>query len=82
MVLRAGRLLGADNVLLRTSWDDGMRDLISLSHSYRALHRIQAGGSELTRLPRLTYIEAEYGWFSVGYDRMLREVVLTSRWRW
>lgn len=82
LVLRAGRLLGADNVLLRTSWDDGMRDLISLSHSYRALHRIQAGGSELTRLPRLTYIEAEYGWFSVGYDRMLREVVLTSRWRW
>ncbi|MEI6502591.1 MAG: hypothetical protein WCP21_16400, partial [Armatimonadota bacterium] len=82
LAVEAGRALGADNVLLRTSWDDEMRDLISVSRAWPALRHVWGGGSALRRLPRLNYIEAEFGRVGVGYDRLNQEWELTSRWRW
>ncbi|MEI6500202.1 MAG: hypothetical protein WCP21_04150, partial [Armatimonadota bacterium] len=82
LAVKAGRFLGADNVLLRTSWDDEMRDLISLSRAGPTLRHVCEGGSGLRRFPRLNYVEAEFGKVSVGYDRQSHEWELRSRWRW
>lgn len=82
LAVQAGRLVRADNLLLRTSWDDEMRDLISVTRSYPCWRRLISGGSPLRRLPKLTYIEAEYGSWSIGYDRQRDEWRLTSRKRW
>lgn len=79
--LHLGRLLRADHVVLRVSWDDEMRNLISISKAVPAIEHVLDGGSPLLDFPRLNYIEAEYGRTGVGYDRTRREWVLSSRWR-
>lgn len=82
LATKACGILRADNVILRTSWDDEMRNLISLGHAPGTIADILAGDSRLTAWPELTYMEAEYGRVAVGYDRRERTWLLGSRWRW
>ncbi|MHB8995676.1 MAG: hypothetical protein ACYC63_10530 [Armatimonadota bacterium] len=82
LVVRAGRFLRSDNIVIRTSWDEEMRDLINIWQAPSSLHRLWSGGSPLRQLPEITYVEAEYGRVAVGYDRLAREWHLASRWRW
>lgn len=82
IAIRLGRLVHADNMIIRTSWDDEMRNLISLSDSFGTIGDLLHGRSKLQKYPHMTYIEAEYGWFSVGFDRTQHRWLLSSRWRW
>lgn len=82
LTLKAGRAIGADNMILRTTWDNEMEDLINLFDAPSALNRLFTGGSELRQLPQVTYVAAEFGKVAVGYNRERHEWQLTSRWRW
>lgn len=82
VALRLRKWLRADGVILRTSWDDGMRDLISLAKAWPAAQQVLRGGSPLRRAPQLNYIEAEYGPVAFGYDGVRHEWVLSARERW
>jgi hypothetical protein len=82
MAVKAAGLLRADGVIVRTSWDDAMRDLISLGGAPQAIGDLLDGDSELLNLPELTYLEAEYGRVALGYDRPKGLWVLLSRWQW
>lgn len=82
LTLMVGRTIGADNMIIRTTWDEEMSDLISIVHAPSSLHQLLAGGSDLRELPHLTYAEAEFGWLAVGYDQDRHEVELVGRWRW
>lgn len=79
--LRLERLLRADHVMVRMSWDDEIRNLISISKALPAISHVLDGQSPLLDLPRLNYIEAGYGRVGVGYDHTQHEWVLSSRWR-
>jgi hypothetical protein len=82
LTLHAVRLLGADNVVVRTSWDDEMRDLISLGQAPGAIGDLWNGDSPLLHFPRLTYLEAEYGRLAIGYDYGQHAWQAGARWRW
>jgi hypothetical protein len=82
LVVRVGRVLRSDNLLIRTTWDEEMQDLINLWQAPSVMRRLWDGGSPLRRLPEVTYVEAEYGRVAVGYNRTGREWRLASRWRW
>ncbi|MEN6301457.1 MAG: hypothetical protein ABFD96_01955 [Armatimonadia bacterium] len=81
VTLRLGRLLRADHVVLRVSWDDEMRNLISITKAVSAINHVVERDSPLLEFPSLSYIGAEYGRVGVAYDRTQREWTLSSRWR-
>jgi len=80
--LKGGELLRADGLILRTSWDDAMRDLISLSGAPKAVGDLLDRDSPLLEAPRLVRLEAEYGRVALAYDRPNREWLLVTRWQW
>ena len=82
LAVQAGKLIGVQHVILRTSWDDEMRNLMSLSKTSRALRDFFTGDSPLQGFPRLTYLEAEYGRLALTYDRGGRAWWLSTRFRW
>lgn len=82
VALRLRKWLRADSVVLHTSWDDAMRDLISLAKAWPAARDLVQGGSPLRRLPEVNYIEAEYGPVAIGYDGVQHEWLVSSRFRW
>ena len=76
------RVLGANHVVIRTSWDDAVRDLISLSRAVPACDALWDGSSPLRDWPDVNYIEAEYGRVGVGYDRVHKRAEVHCRWSW
>jgi hypothetical protein len=78
----ATRQLKADRVFLRTNWDDGVRDLMSLSKTNAAVQDILSGDSPLVKFPVITYVEVEYGRVGIGYDRRRHLLSLGSRFDW
>lgn len=82
LTVKGCELLRADGLILRTSWDEAMRDLISLSGAPGAVTDLLDGDSPLLDPPKLTYLEAEYGTVALGYDRNRRQWLLAARWQW
>lgn len=76
------RQLKADRVIFRTNWDDGVRDLMSLTKTNAAVQDILSGDSPLVKLPVVTYIEVEYGRVGIGYDRRRHLLSLGSHFDW
>lgn len=82
LTVKGCELLRADGLVIRTTWDDTMRDLISLLGAPGAIGDLLDGNSPLLDPPKLTYLEAEYGGVALGYDRRRREWLLATRWQW
>ncbi len=76
---RARELLGADHVIMATTWDVSVRNLMGFDYTLREWDRIRNGTSPLTRRPRVSFIAAQYGDVQVEYRRDSDEFWLRSR---
>lgn len=63
------RYLGADSVIVSTSWDREVRSMMGLAHMPNGVSDIINGHSPLLDAPELVRITAEYSFFRIGYDR-------------
>ena len=80
---QARRLLRSDYVTIRTSWDDEMRRLMSLSSTVPAIRDLYGDRrSPLRHTPRITFVAAEYGPCAVTYERAERTWWLSTRLQW
>jgi hypothetical protein len=58
---RVARLIGSDNVEVRTSYDKEMANLLGVLHAPSVVGHLFDDSSALTRTPRLTRVSADYG---------------------
>ena len=64
---RVARLIGSDNVEIRTSYDKQMADLLGVLHAPSVVGHLFDGSSALTRTPRPTRVSADYGLVRLEY---------------
>jgi len=66
----ARKLLGADNVILTTTWDQSIKELMSLdAATFDEIQRIADGQSDLLDTPKVNLIVAQYGRVHIEYHR-------------
>jgi hypothetical protein len=82
LAMWASQLIKCDHFVIRTTWDDTVRDLISLSETWPSISDILEGNSPLQHYPEISYIEAEYGRVGIGYDRLHGRVEVHCYWNW
>ena len=75
----ARALLQADHVIMTTTWDDSVRELMSIDSTPGAIRDIFRGTSPLREPPRVSAIAAEYGKIHIEYRRDTDEVWVQSR---
>ena len=63
----AARLIGSDNVEIRTSYDKEMARLLGIVRAPTVLAHILEGSSPLSRTPRMLRVSADYGYVRLEY---------------
>lgn len=79
LTAKAREILNADHVIMTTTWDETIRDIMSLGDTSGDLRHVLQGDSPLEKTPRVTMIAAQYGAVQVEYRRDSGEVWLRSR---
>lgn len=79
---RVARWIGADNVMVSTSWDEEIRSMIGIGGLPGGLRDLFSGTSPLQGWPRVKSVEVEYSWFRVGYERETRTAFLRAHVCW
>jgi hypothetical protein len=74
--------IGADNVEIRTTYDEELGALLGLVQAPTAIGRLINGNSPLQRLPRLTRISADYSYVRIEYRHDERAVMVMGAVRW
>ena len=72
-------LLGADHVIITTTWDESVCNLMSLSDTYKEVRAFSRKESPLRRSPEISVIAAQYGLIQIEYRRLTKEVWLRGR---
>lgn len=75
----AREALGADHVIMVTTWDESVRNLMSFDDTVREWRGLGDGTSPLTEWPQVSLIAAQYGCVQVEYHRENDEFWLRSR---
>jgi len=79
LTTRTRRLLGADHVIITTTWDESVQRLMSLDDTLKEIHAISDGKSPLRHAPRISSVAAQYGLVQIEYSRRTEEVWLRTR---
>ncbi len=74
--------MGADNVEIRTSYDDELSALLGLVQAPTAIGNLINGNSPLQRLPSLTRVSADYSYIRIEYRHDERTVMVMGAVRW
>lgn len=74
--------IGADNVEVRTSYDEELAALLGLVQAPTAIGRLINGNSPLQRLPHLTRVSADYSYVRIEYRHEDHAVLLMGAARW
>lgn len=72
-------LLGADHVIMATTWDESVRNLMSFDDTVHEWSGLRDGTSPLTQWPQVSFVAAQYGCVQVEYRRENDEFWLRSR---
>jgi hypothetical protein len=72
-------LLAADCVIITTTWDESIRDLMSLDDTLKEIRQLSRGQSPLCHAPKLSRIAAQYGFIQIEYQRYSKEIWLRGR---
>lgn len=75
----ARELLGADHVIMATTWDESVRNLMSFDDTVHEWTGLRDGTSPLTDWPQISFVAAQYGCVQVEYRRANDEFWLRSR---
>ncbi len=76
------KLLGSDNVEIRSSYDEDLHSMLGLVHAPGVINDIIDGQSALTRSPDIDRISADYSYMRIEWNRTDREVQLKGAIRW
>jgi len=74
--------MGADNVEIRTSYDDELSALLGFVQAPTAIGHLINGNSPLQRLPSLTRVSADYSHVRIEYRHDERTVMVMGAVRW
>ncbi len=74
--------IGADNVEVRTSYDDEVAALLGLVQAPTAVGKLINGNSPLQRLPHLTRVSADYSYVRIEYRHDECAIMLLGAARW
>ncbi len=72
-------LLGADHVIITTTWDESICNLMSLDDTYKEVRDFSRKQSPLRHGPKISLIAAQYGLIQIEYRRLTKEVWLRGR---
>ena len=72
-------LLGADHIIITTTWDESIRDLMSLDDTFKEMRALSRNQSPLCHAPKISVIAAQYGFIQIEYERFTKDVWLRGR---
>ncbi len=76
------KLVRADNVIIRISWDRELQGWMDLDRLGSGLRRIANGNSPLLELPEMERIAVEYSYYQLSYSRAGDVFSLSARYIW
>ncbi len=79
---RLTHLTGADNVIIRTSWDRELQGWMGLDRLAEGIARIGDRSSPLLEWPEISQLAVEYSYFQLRYDYPAKVYSLTARHIW
>ncbi len=79
---RVMELVGADNIIIRTSWDRELQGWMGLDRLAEGFARIGDRTSPLLEWPQLEKLALEYSYFQLMYDRSGPTYSLGARYIW
>jgi len=76
------RLFGADNIIIRTTWDRELQGWMGLDRLGTGIRRIANGSSPLLELPKVEGIALEYSYFQFSYSDAEDLFSVRARYIW